>query len=266
MSNSILWELRSPEHSEPSYLLGSMHARDSRAFQYESLFERHIAACEGFATELNLDEKLNFHPQLQASFLLPAGMQLQELIGERKYSRLKRILQKAAGIQLDMFRLAQPSVVLNMASEAMLRQEMALPLDQHLWEIAKEKDKKRKGIESWEEQMAVASQMSMEDQVKALLAFGRNISRYRKEMRRLADLYAAGDIRRIYQIGKRSMGKSRRIFIYQRNYIMADRIAEMIALESWFVAIGAGHLSGAKGVLRLLKHKEISLKPVPLKK
>jgi len=58
------------------------------------------------------------------------------------------------------------------------------------------------------------------------------------------------------------MGKLRKMMIDDRNFIMADRIAKMTSQQTAFVAVGAGHLGGKKGVLRLLKLKDIKLKPI----
>ena len=43
---------------------------------------------------------------------------------------------------------------------------------------------------------------------------------------------------------------------------MANRITGMIQESSSFIAIGAGHLSGSKGVLRLLKKNGIDVRQV----
>jgi uncharacterized protein YbaP (TraB family) len=45
---------------------------------------------------------------------------------------------------------------------------------------------------------------------------------------------------------------------------MANRIADLIQQQTAFCAIGAAHMAGAKGVLRLLKLKGLSINPVNL--
>ena len=52
--------------------------------------------------------------------------------------------------------------------------------------------------------------------------------------------------------------------IYDRNEIMSARISDFAKRNSIFVAIGAGHLSGQKGVLRQLKKEGFLLKPVKI--
>ena len=45
---------------------------------------------------------------------------------------------------------------------------------------------------------------------------------------------------------------------------MAEKIASLANSGSVFCSIGAGHLSGQKGVLRLLRNKGYVLKPIML--
>ena len=54
----------------------------------------------------------------------------------------------------------------------------------------------------------------------------------------------------------------RRILLYKRNYIITDSISKHAQGSSVFCAVGAGHLHGYKGILRLLKHKGFKVKPV----
>jgi len=54
----------------------------------------------------------------------------------------------------------------------------------------------------------------------------------------------------------------RKLMLYRRNTIMADRFSEKIYKKSIFCAIGAGHLGGKQGVLRLLKLNGLVVQPV----
>ena len=50
--------------------------------------------------------------------------------------------------------------------------------------------------------------------------------------------------------------------LYQRNVVMTDRFFKIIQEKSIFCAIGAGHLGGKQGVLRLLKQRGLTVKEV----
>ena len=76
--------------------------------------------------------------------------------------------------------------------------------------------------------------------------------------------YLNGHIDKLYLSGKKSLGVWRKTLLKDRNIKMASRLEEMSKLESIFCAVGAGHLSGKHGVLRLLKRAGAKISPVKL--
>jgi Uncharacterized protein conserved in bacteria len=74
--------------------------------------------------------------------------------------------------------------------------------------------------------------------------------------------YAQGDIQGLYKSAKKDAKGMRKVLLYRRNRLMAKRFAEIASREPLFCAVGAGHLAGGKGMLRLLKNAGFSLRPV----
>ncbi len=118
------------------------------------------------------------------------------------------------------------------------------------------------GLESFEAQMQIMQEMPLREQLKSLKALATNFKRFRRNLKQTAALYVEGDPQKILKKVKLSSGKMRKILIYDRNLTMTQRILEISQEQSLFAAIGAGHLGGAKGVLRLLKHAGCQLSPV----
>jgi uncharacterized protein YbaP (TraB family) len=54
----------------------------------------------------------------------------------------------------------------------------------------------------------------------------------------------------------------RKALLFDRNKIMARRFAEMARQNSLFCAVGAGHLAGQKGMLRLLKKQGFKVRAI----
>jgi len=238
-----------------------MHVRDQRAFQNLDLVFQKIEACEAFATEFHLEDGASeMHPE---DVLLPDNRTLLDYMSEKKYQKLRRILLKSVKLDLDPLQRYKPILITNFITEKMLRSEAPHALDQHLWQYAKSKNKRLLGIETYQEQRQILQELSIAQQIQALLQAGRHISRFRKQLSQLTTVYTSGDIQRIFQQSKRQAGVWRKPLLYQRNAIMATRIYKFATEQSLFAAIGAGHLGGAKGVLRLLKQRQINVKPVP---
>ena len=135
-------------------------------------------------------------------------------------------------------------------------------LDRHLWNYAAELGKTCLGIETVSEQIELLRNMPLEQQVKSLLSIGRNVSAQRKRVRTLTRAYERGDIFRIFQMARRGSGQLRHSMIFNRNRHMADRLSELMQRHTLFFAVGAGHLAGEQGLIRLLKQRGFRVRPV----
>jgi hypothetical protein len=74
--------------------------------------------------------------------------------------------------------------------------------------------------------------------------------------------YVAGDLQPLYQSAKKDAKGMRKVMIYRRNKLMTQRFEEISKKHSLFCAVGAGHLAGEKGMLRMLRKKGFVVKPV----
>jgi uncharacterized protein YbaP (TraB family) len=261
-TNTLLWRIQPPD-GPVSYLFGTMHVRDKRAFTLLERVYRCIDECEALALEFDLGAVgADFDPSL---LQLPAGQAIDGLLPEKKFQKLRRFLLRTLQVDIMAFRTALPLMTLNALNERMMGKEQPIALDEQLWRYAKSQDKIILGIETYEEQVELLRSIPIEQQLQGLLSLGRNLAAHRRQLRKMGDLYETGDIYRLHRAAKRSASGMRYRLIYRRNAIMAERIAIFTQEQSVFCAVGAGHLAGGKGVLRLLKHRGFTLKPVPLK-
>ncbi|MEO1409734.1 MAG: TraB/GumN family protein [Bacteroidota bacterium] len=247
-----------------SYLFGTMHVRDQRAFGYlEQVYER-IEACSAFATEFNLEE---MNPEAALNMMrLPAGQHLEELFSPKRYQKLRRIFAKTTGIQLDLFPFAKPLLISNLISEAVLSKDMPHSLDESLWRHARSQGKVLLGLETYAQQAAVVQRIPLDYQVKALRDIGKNFRSFRRQLLRMTELYARADLQQLCRQARKNAGGLREILLYQRNHHMAARIEAINHEHSLCCAIGAGHLAGKRGVLRQLKKRGYQLRPIPAEK
>lgn len=260
MKQSLLWRLQQPETNKISYLFGTMHVRDAKAFQTLTAVYEAIEACESFAAEYNLDASQGgISPSIMQ---LPAGQQLSDFMRPKQYAKLQKMLLKTYQIDVNKYKRLLPFFLVNIISQTILSEDMPLALDHHLWEFAREKERRLTGIETLEEQLSILQSISIEDQVRSLLKISGNVSTYRKQLLQLTTVYQTKDIQKIHKVAKKQIGGLRKLMLYDRNSLMAERIALLLKQDSVFVAVGAAHLGGATGVLRLLKQKGVRVQPI----
>ena len=258
--NTLVWAVYTEGVAEAtSYIVGTMHVRDERAFTFDASFYEKILACEVFATEFALDDAKE--SDVNESMYLQEGQSLKLLIPNKLYNALNQLLAKRVGMELSNFNHFKPIMITNLLTENILSNDRMFSLDETLWNFAKENGKILRGIETFEEQILVLKSMSLDDQIKGLKDLTKNFSQFRKQLIQMTKLYEKADITELYKAAKRSSKGGRKLLLYDRNVVMADRIEEMMKRNSVCAAIGAGHLAGKKGVLKLLKDKGFKVKP-----
>lgn len=257
---SLLWALTHPEIQGGSYLFGTMHVKSLKAVQCLDLVYQKIEHCAAFAAEFDLDD-LQQAIDL-TSFTLPDGMNLSALLPQKRYTKLKKNIYQATGIDIALLDHSQPMLISNLIDEQMIHQDIDLALDQHLWELAKSLEKKMWGIETFAAQIEILQQIPITAQVQSLWNIGRNLKRHRKNLLKMATWYEQAEITKLYLAAKKGLHDLRDLLLYQRNTFMAKRIAEMTREHTSFCAIGVAHLPGQKGVLRLLKKDGFKVKKI----
>lgn len=260
--NSLLWEISGGDLRGVSYLFGTMHVKDERAFSLVKEVQNFIDACETFATEFNLKEaQSGVAPDILD---LPDKQKLTDFISQKKYNKLRKTFIRHFNFDIEPLQTSMPLIISNALSAQSLQSEREVSLDEYLWQYAERREKVTLGIETFAEQIAILHKIPLAYQFKALSDVAKNISKFNKQHKKLAQLYEAQNIRQLYKSTKKSIGGARHILLYNRNQIMAERIASMATEQTLFAAVGAAHLAGKKGILKLLKDGGLQVKAVPV--
>lgn len=260
MKDSLLWELVHPRTGVAHYLFGTMHVSNEGAYKHIPLVKEYISSCAVYAGEMDLEDPLLM--ELTTYFELPSGMSLKGLYGDKKYEKLRAIIQKAFSVELDRYNLLRPMIVSNMLAEKVLTASYDVALDQHLWSLASELGLETTGLESAADQIKILQSIPIPLQKQMLSKSLQNVSKYKKKIVKISRLYEEGKLGQLFLSSKRSLGELRKPLLYDRNYSMADRIDILAVGDSVFSAIGAAHLGGKFGVLRLLKKSGYIIKPI----
>ena len=247
----MLWKIQAPNNGPVSYLFGTMHVRDLRAFGWLDMAKAHLAECEVFATEFDFAE--TDQAALSAALELPDGKDLQQFLSPQAWRNLDRYAKKKFGSSAEAFRHQHPMTVSTALSMAFLMEESAHSLDETLWQHARSLGKTTTGVETFADQLETLQKIPFEQHLKGLTWMLKNYGRHKTRLKKMMSRYANGEIQALYQSAKKDAKGMRKILLYRRNYLMAKRFESIAKDQSLFCAVGAGHLAGGKGMLRLLK-------------
>jgi uncharacterized protein len=266
----LLWKV---EGKKPSYVFGTIHLSSPEVTKLSPATKKALDSIDALYTEVPMD----MAGQMKSAMALMGNESLSEVLPKDLYSRaeaeLKRInpaLDLKPFDKLKTWALAITMVML----EEQFKNPGGLPLDAILYANIEGDGKKVGGIETFEEQMAVFDGFSKDDQISMLRATLDDMDRERKEGRsaldELRNVYLAGDLEKLDKTMNEWMtGLDPKLFerfmealITKRNLVMSERIAKKLKEapdKSQFFAIGAGHLGGDNGVLKLLEKQGFKL-------
>lgn len=251
MKKALLWRITPAGDGRDSYLFGTMHVRDLRAFGWLDIAKKYIDRCDLFATEfdfLETDERA-----LAQVMQVPEEQTLEKVLKPGPWKALDRYAQKKLGMPAEALRGQHPMSVSTLLTSAVLMEEAAKSLDETLWQYARAAGKTTRGVESFADQLETIRKIPYATHVKSLSWLLRHYGRQKKQIRKMMRWYQSGDIQQLYRSSKKDAKGMRRILLYDRNDTMARRFTEFTAEGPLFCAVGAGHLAGKKGLLRLLK-------------
>ncbi|MFH0894605.1 MAG: TraB/GumN family protein [Bacteroidota bacterium] len=264
-NKTLLWEISGKNLKKPSYLYGTIHIRDKRVFNYDTAVAGAFSRSDVYVMEMVMDK---LDPQKQKDAVLMKDSTLDQLMTKQEYKRLDSVLKKRTKMSLMMYNKMKPFFLMSAMQGASLNKDLPEALDMHFLSRAREAGKEVLGLEKLEDQLYAVDNITLRDQVKMLQAsLEMDSTQTRKEYEKLISVYLKGDLAGMLKLTADStLPKSfEKVFIHNRNIKMANGSEKIFKKKSAFIAVGAAHLGGEKGVIELLRKKGYTVKPVKTK-
>jgi len=259
----VLWSVTSPE-GKSSHLLGTIHSSDPAVLNLDQTVRKAFAGSTRYVMELIPDTRAI--TQMQSSMLYGADEQLKDALTPELYGKVVRAMAKrgvpeAATIRMRPWTLL---VTLNMPAEG-----SGLILDNLLYQQAVNAGKPLLGLETVDEQLAVLTDWPNEKIISWLEETVDNLDQIESMLQELLQAWLDRDLARLQQVAmEMEFGDDADYqefmlrLVDQRNRRMVERMLSSLEEGGAFVAIGALHLPGEKGVLKLLHEQGYQLKVV----
>lgn len=254
----LLWKIEKPGEAN-NYLYGTIHVGDPRVTNLPKEVEKAFVQADHFVMEMLLNFK-SMGYVASASFFND-GNSLRKLMKDEKYASLSALISERNGISENVLRNMKPWAVLMMLMVPVDQQlQASAALDMVLYRRASLRGIKVTGLETAEEQIGVFESMSLQDQIWMLNRSVEDIDSTDQQMSELLSAYLQRDLEKLIRMQDDFMYEDTDIddrFMVQlldvRNVRMAERLRPILKQGNAFIAIGALHLPGEKGVLHLLE-------------
>jgi len=261
--NSLLWEIKSPGQSKPSYLFGTIHLICPADFSLSDSLKSAIAKTQQVALEIDMDD-----PGLMAAMMktmnMSNGNELKKLLTEPEYAKLNQFYKDSVGMGIAMFEKAKPFVLMGPLFNAVLACQPQ-SYEMSLVELAGKQKSEVIGLETIDEQMAIFDSIPYKDQAKMILMMIDSLPQARREFKGLVDLYKAQKVNELYTTSLKSefgMDGNEEVMLFSRNLKWISKIKKIITDKPTLFAVGAAHLGGEKGVISLLRKEGYTVQPV----
>jgi len=258
---SLLWEIEASD-GRINYVYGTIHLQDDRVFIFADEVIERIRQVDVLACEVSLDD---MDPaRWQTTFHLPPGQYLEALIGAKKFKRLIQFSNRHLKLPAFHLNRLSPFMVMNLMSQAFFQSDQTVNLDTYFFETARQMGKIVTGLESFEEQLSYVTRISMVEQVRALKKGLAQENKLKQQHEQALCYYQEQRVNALYKQSRKSLGKWRKMMLNERNQKMVTAFKEIRNHQTVLAAIGAAHLPGQFGMLRLLKKVGFQIRPITI--
>lgn len=258
----LLWEISGNGLSQPSYIFGTIHLICPDNFFVPKSTAVKFKIAQQVFLEIDMDDQ-QMMMKTQKLMMSADGKKLKDIMNESDYQIFSKYFKKISGMDVAMFGSAKPMVYLSFALMKSAGCPMPKSYEEYFVKEAKAEKKEVFGLETIEDQVAVMDRATTEQQVGWLMDAVKETENGNAIYNQMIDLYKKQDIEALTKmisgqmVGMKGMQDE---LLDKRNQNWIPAIEQNIRQKSTFFAVGAGHLGGEKGVLKLLQQKGYSLK------
>lgn len=280
----LLYKISGNGLEKPSYIIGTAHLANVGFVHKISGVKEALTNTSQVYGEVIWDDMMNPDTiqHMQKTMTLPGGKTLRNILSADQYNSLNDMLIKCMGTGLD-----NPAVAKQMGSLTPIAMSNQLTFllymvdhmgdfdpsstfDQYFQMQAKNNNEKVGGLESVAFQTELLfNSLPMKRQIEQLMCLVQHQEYYLSITNKIANAFYQQDLVAIEKAMNEKRGDScdstpeeNDILIYNRNRNWMKKIPSVMKESPTFFAVGAGHLCGEKGLIKLLEQEGYTVEAV----
>jgi uncharacterized protein YbaP (TraB family) len=271
LEKSLLWEISGNGLAKPSYLYGTIHmiCKDDAALG-DSLVAA-IERTDRVYFEVDMDNLMEMLTALK-DFKMKDDTTLADLLSKEDYETVKEYMEsKSTILPFSKLETYKPMLASSLLMESGIGCEESVAMEQLILEVAKKNKKRVEGLETMSYQASIFDSIPYKLQAEQLLKYvkdGGNQPGADKQFEEMIEAYKAQDIEKLGQFiatEDGGLGNYEDILIFHRNRNWVEKLKAIMPGKSLTIAVGAGHLAGEKGVIKLLRQEGYTVRPIKYK-
>lgn len=282
----LLYKISGKGLDEPSYIVGTFHLAPASFAESIPGAERVLASVEQVCGEVDMKEMESMEniQKTMEAMMLPDGQTLSDILTTEEMDKLNAYLRKIVGVDLTNPMLAEQMgkmtpISLSTTLELMTFMKEtpgfnpAALIDSYFQKEAIKKGKPAIGFETIDFQIQVLyKSCSIDRQKEALFCLIDNDETYSELQKELTNAYFSQDLEGLQTVMEQEYSmdcgneeeteKETELVLYGRNEDWIKKMPAIMSEKSTLFVVGAGHLPGERGVLKLLKNNGYKVKAV----
>lgn len=254
LENSTLWKIEGNGLDKASYLFGTIHITCDATLENDVM--KALDETTQVVLEIDMDD-----PEMQTKMMkgiyMKDGKTLNDLVNEEDFAAIDSLFINNVGMSVKLMQNVKPFFLSSMLYPKFIDCPMQ-SFETELMKIATEQNEEVLGLETIEDQIEVFEIIPYEEQIKDLVRTAKDNLAYDKaNFAKLLEIYKNENITAMQDFmnddNYSSVADYQDILLDNRNKNWIPKIKEFAEDQATFFGVGAGHLAGENGVIKLLR-------------
>jgi uncharacterized protein YbaP (TraB family) len=266
IENSLLWKIEGNGLETPSYLFGTIHLITQKDFFITTATQKAFESCKTLALEVDLNMNKETKKEISKSALLPSGKVIDDYCTNEELNLIKSFMAdtiKVSALKIKLYSRFKPIYLQSILLQEQLKNSTSY--EKNFAKKAKKNKMNQVGLETITVQLKMMDTIPIDYQIKEMaksIKDGKANIRYFNE---LIATYKSQNIDKLHQLAIDDGSVTSNfadVLFNKRNTEWIPSIEGLVRKQPTFIAVGAGHLAGDKGVINLLRARGYTLTPV----
>lgn len=264
-NKTLLWEVSGGNLTKPSYFLGTMHILCPEDAFLSGAVLQILDTVDAVYFELDLDNMGQMMAAMQHMAMLN-DTTLSDLLTPEEIEKVKAALADKLPLPFQVLERFKPMLISGLLSEQMLPCKAGAGTEMLIMDAASKRQLPTEGLETPAYQFSLFDKIPYAEQAKSLVKSLDTLSNEGEKM--VGEMLMAFQQQDLEELAKLTQSEESGlegytdILLNDRNRNWVEKFVELSEKKTNLYAVGAGHLPGEAGVLKLLEQKGYKLRPL----
>jgi uncharacterized protein len=265
-NNSLCWKITGQGLAQPSYVFGTIHLISKKDFFLSNSTETAFKSCKTLALEVDLNMDKETKKEVGKSAILPDGKSMEDFCTPEQLKVINTFMSdsvKISGLKIKLYSRLKPIYLQSILLKEQLKGDKSY--EETFAKKAKKNNMNQVGLEAIDLQMKILDTIPIQTQISDMVTSIKEGKASIRDFNEMIKVYKTQNIEKLHELTiseDSGIANFEDVFLNNRNESWIPMIENLMNKQPTFIAVGAAHLGGQRGVLNLLKLKGYTIEPI----